>query len=325
MGHIGIVVLNWNNFAATRRCLVSLQRTEGVSWHVYLVDNASSDGSAEQLTHAFQNYCKITVIRNHRNFGFAGGCNTGIRAALEAGADLVVLLNNDCVILESNWLRHGLVAMESYPRTGIVGGKIYNWPPDRTIWSTGGYIKRLGGEVHIGHKEIDRGQHNKRLPREFISGACMLINRDVINTIGYLPQAYFFGKEEWEYSIRAGRAGFRILYEPAMRIWHEASSSHDATDATYIYNGAVSRILFRRRNFSRLYFLTWYVAYWVYANLVWDLAHIVRRRHFSVRVPAWQIKHALRRALRDGRRVKQVDEDMLQRYRNSRPLGSTGR
>ena len=85
---VAAVVLSWNGREDTLACLRSLE-AEGAD--VIVVDNASEDGSAEAVT-------EVELIRNPQNLGYAGGMNVGIRAALQRGADAVLLLNNDVVV-----------------------------------------------------------------------------------------------------------------------------------------------------------------------------------------------------------------------------------
>src|SRR5205823_7687354 len=133
--------------------------------------------------------------------------------------------NNDCLLADPDFLERGVELGESDPRVGIVGGKILVWPDTHLIWSTGGHIGFWGGETHVGHLETDHGQYDRVVARGFISGAFMLIKRQVIEAIGMLPEAYFFGKEEWEFSTRAIGAGFTLLYQPSFRVYHESSIS----------------------------------------------------------------------------------------------------
>src|SRR5262249_6103982 len=148
------------------------------------------------------------------------------------GCDYVLLLNNDCVIEDPAFLEPAIALAESEPGIGIVGGKITFWPETRRLWSTGGSISFWGAERHYGTGQLDEGQFDRRADRSFISGALMLVRAAVWQRIGLLPDAYFFGKEEWEFSRRAGKAGFRLVYEPGFRVHHEASNSHDWLDPT---------------------------------------------------------------------------------------------
>lgn len=316
---VGIVLLNWRNYPASSRCLESLARITYPAARTYLVDNASADGSMERLTAEFANR-GIEFLWNDANLGFAAGCNVGVRRALADGCGYVLLLNNDCVVDRPDFLEHGVAAAEADPRVGIVGGKILFFPDTTRIWSTGGWIGRWGDEHHVGHGETDRGQYDTAADRTFISGALMLIRRRVLERLGELPEAYFFGKEEWEYSTRAIRAGFVLRYEPSFRVLHEASDSHEWTDPTYVYNGTLSKVLYRRRNLSVPAFALWWAVFRAYLEFLLPLRHALQRGRFLKGMPFTTLRAAMRSAVRDVPGCEKVTLEMLERFRRDSGL-----
>lgn len=315
---VGIVVLNWRNHAASRRCLGSLLAVGTPAHRTYLLDNASGDGSMERLRGEFEGRGPV-FIQNEANLGFAAGCNVGIRRALEDGCGSVLLLNNDCVVGDPGFLERGVARADADERHGIVGGKITFWPETGRLWSTGGFIRFWGGERHLGHGELDRGQYDAAAERTFISGALMLIRREVFERIGLLPEAYFFGKEEWEFSRRAHRAGFRLVYEPGFRVHHEASNSHDWFDPAYAYNSHLSRILYKRRNLNPAAWALWSAAYAAYARWLFPLRYRWRRETFRPGLSAEILHTALKDALADARGLERITEDTLQAFRRRHP------
>ena len=310
---VGIVILNWNNLEASARCLRSLADLTYPRHRIYLLDNASTDGSWEALEREFRG--RIVAIRNPANVGFSAGCNPGIRRALADGCDYVLLLNNDCVVVDADFLEPMVALAESDPDIGLVGGKIVLWPETSRLWSTGGTLDFWGGERHTGHREPDRGQYDVVAPREFISGALMLIRRSVVERIGELPEAYFFGKEEWEYSTRARRAGFRLRYQPAARIAHEASNSTDAADLMYVYNGTLSKILYKRRNLPRWAFALWNACYAAYLFALYPLKYALRSREYLRGHGPEELRRVTREAWRDSRGLEQVTAEQLAAFR----------
>jgi GT2 family glycosyltransferase len=315
MPRVGILVLNWNNHEASQRCLESLRSITYPNAVVYVVDNGSADGSMDRLEMEFAGP-PFVMQRNGKNLGFAAGCNEGIARAIAEGCDYVLLLNNDCIIFDPGFLEHGVALAEASPAVGLVGGKILFWPDTEMIWSTGGQIQFWGSEKHIGWRERDRGQYERILRRTFISGALMLIKREVIEAIGLLPDAYFFGKEEWEYSTRALRAGFLLLYQPKFRVYHEAHNSHAAVDPTYAYNWTLSKILYKRRNMSAIEYRLWRTVYSLYMHVLFDLKYALRRGTYQQNVSRALLRHAGLQALRDSAWVEKITEDLLQKFRD---------
>ena len=310
---VGIVVLNWNNLEASARCLRSLASASYPARRVYLLDNASTDGSWEALQAEFSG--QFELLRNSGNLGFSAGCNPGIRRAFADGCDYALLLNNDCVVTDPGFIEAMVSLAESDPRIGLVGGKIVFWPETTRIWSTGGSLEFWGAERHIGHREIDQGQYDTVASRTFISGALMLIRRSVVEAIGELPEAYFFGKEEWEYSSRAIRAGFRLCYQPAARIAHEASNSTDPTDLMYVYNGTLAKILYKRRNYPAAAFALWNAVFALYLFVLFPLRRALQPQVFLARQDPADLRRVMIEAWRDVRGLEQVTGEHLTAFR----------
>jgi GT2 family glycosyltransferase len=312
---VGVVILNWNNYRDTARCLDSFGSVTYANYLIYVVDNGSIDDSALRLGENFKNDY-IRFILNPENLGFASGCNKGIAQALADGCEYLLLLNNDCIICDPGFLDKAVEFAESRPECGIEGGKILFWPETDRIWSTGGYVKALGAEKYIGYSELDVGQYEVVSEREFISGAFMLIKREVARTIGLLPEAYFFGKEDLEYPVRAARAGFKVLYNPEVTIYHEASHSHSITDPTYVYNGALSHILFRKRNYGRVYFRFWFLLYALYLRFLFSIKFRVQRSRYLKGIEPSVIRGAMLCALEDSKGTSAISGAMLEAFRS---------
>jgi GT2 family glycosyltransferase len=284
------------------------------NYRIYLVDNGSTDGSTEKLVSEFKND-EIRILLNGENLGFSRGCNRGIIEALKDDCDYVLLLNNDCIVRDVAFLERGVEFAEAHPDCGIEGGKILFWPEAERIWSTGGYIKLFGAEKHIAHGEMDKGQYETVCERKFISGAFMFIKRKVLEKLGPLPEEYFFGKEEWEYSIRAIKAGFKLYYNPAFTIYHEASHSHCWTDPMYIYISTLSKILYKKRNHSWSFFLLWVSLYRLYVNVLFPIKYHSRKNIYVKGVEPKAIRLAMRRALIDSENISTISRSMGENFR----------
>src|SRR5256714_2389859 len=148
-----IVVLHWRNYARTRGALESLAKISYPNYRVLVVDNFSNDGSVEQLQTEFPAHM---FLGNESNLGFSRGCNPGICAAYSAGADYVLLLNNDMEV-EPGFLEPAVAAADEDRQIGLVTGKIL-FGDRRNIWQAGGRINgfRIQGTAR-GWNEEDRG------------------------------------------------------------------------------------------------------------------------------------------------------------------------
>ncbi len=317
---VAVITLNWNNYRVSSRCLISLRETAYCDYTIYFVDNGSNDGSGKKIAQEFQGE-KIKFIFNEKNLGFAAGCNVGIRKALGEGCDYILLLNNDCIVYDKNFLNKAVALAESDAHIGIVGGKILFWPDVKRIWSTGGYISFWSGEKHIGYGEIDKGQYNRIVERGFISGALMLIKKKVFEKISLLPEVYFFGKEEWEFSIHAKKAGFRLLYNPEFSVYHEASDSHEWTDPTYVYNGTLSKILYKKRNYRKVMFELWFFAYKLYLNFFFSFKYHLQQKKYLQGIHPEILRQTMLDAVRDMSHVEKITDEVLDNYRKLHTIG----
>src|SRR5579862_7546052 len=135
---ISIIVLNWNGKQDTLACLESLVQLSYSNFEVIVVDNGSIDGSAAVIREQFPQF---SLIENQENLGFAEGNNVGMRAALQRGAELVLLLNNDTVAAP-DLLDHFVEMFESCHEAGILGAKIYLHGQKQTLDHLGGMWNR---------------------------------------------------------------------------------------------------------------------------------------------------------------------------------------
>jgi GT2 family glycosyltransferase len=269
---VAIVILNWNGWKDTLKCLQSIHRITYDAYRVVLVDNGSSDESVAK----FREYCggeveigspdiasgththprrlveiaggnsealsgsvrtvvgmvskdDLVLIMNERNYGFSEGCNIGMRFSLSAlEVDYILLLNNDTIVAP-DFLDKLIMFGDSDKRIGILGPKIlYHDYCGRNdvIWFAGGVIKpwREKFFYHVGDGESDIGQFDVGGDTEWISGAAMLIKKELAET-ALLNTAYEFGMEDVEYCLRARKLGYRIVCVPSARIWHKVGVS----------------------------------------------------------------------------------------------------
>lgn len=218
MAKVAAVVLSWNGREDTLACLRSL---EGEDVDVIVVDNASEDGTAEAVT-------GVELIRNERNLGYAGGMNTGIRRALERGADAVLLLNND-VEVERGAIAPLAAAAEG---TGAVCPLVVFADDPGKVWYAGarfdpkrGYNGRHITETTGATTETER-----------ICGAAVLIPRETLERVGLFDEDLFAYVEDADWSLRVREAGLSLLVTPVSRVRHKVSAStggEGSPDAIY--------------------------------------------------------------------------------------------
>jgi GT2 family glycosyltransferase len=222
---LAVVVLSWNGAELTLDTLRSLAACHvPESWrlHTLVVDNASTDGSPQRVREEFPGVELLVLAENRR---FAGGNNAGIERALYAGADAVMLLNND-VVADPQLLEKLLAALEEQPQAGAVAPLIYFAPPSDRIWYGGGRCRPwLAHSSHRGLREPDHGQYRSIEDTGYLTGCCLLATAEAWRKVGFLDERYFIYAEDADWCLRARAAGYRLLFVPTARLWHRVSAS----------------------------------------------------------------------------------------------------
>lgn len=218
---VSIIVLNWNGLEDTIACLESLSKITYPDYSIVVVDNGSRGNDACVLQERYGAHAYL--IRNDRNYGYAGGNNVAIRYALENRApDFVLILNNDTVVAP-DFLSRMIEAAERDPAIGVVGSKVYYHSFPKLIQGAGGRVNMWTGQAsHIGIKQVDSGQYDTQREVDYVFGCCLLIGRQVIERIGLLDESFFSYWDETDYCFRAREAGYRVVYVPEAKVWHKA-------------------------------------------------------------------------------------------------------
>ncbi len=225
---LSIVILNYNTREQLRTCLESV-RAEGstIDTEVIVVDNASSDGSADMVAADFD---WVTLIRAPRNGGYAYGNNLGLR---QSRAPAVMLLNPDTLVPPGS-LAALLNRLAAHPEAGVVGPKLVR--PDgsmhlacrRSFPTPAVAFYRVSGLSRLFSHSPRFGRYNLTyldpdLPTEVdsVCGACLLIRRAVIDRIGPLDERFFMYGEDLDWCLRARQAGWSVRYEPSVVVQHQ--------------------------------------------------------------------------------------------------------
>jgi GT2 family glycosyltransferase len=217
---VAIVLLNWNGMAVTLECLKSLRKLHYRRAHIILVDNGSTDGSLPAIRKSFRT---VEILEMGRNLGFARGANIGLRHALQRGADLLMLLNNDTVV-DPQCVDFMVDTLLSDPSIGMISPKIYYYAEPNRIWFAGGTMSMWSGTLrHIGIREYDTGQYDTIREIPNACGCCLLARRTVVEQIGFLDESFYLYTEDADWVMRARRAGYRVFYEPRAKVWHKIS------------------------------------------------------------------------------------------------------
>jgi N-acetylglucosaminyl-diphospho-decaprenol L-rhamnosyltransferase len=251
---LAIVVVSWNVRALLERCLESvfaeLARLPGWPAVVWVVDNASGDGSADMV---YQRFPQVRLIANPDNRGFAAANNQALRAlgfASDRSSDglprYAAFLNPDTT-LEQGALGAWLEAAESHPAAGIVGAAL-RYPDGRFQHSAFSFpsLAQILLDFYPLHYRLIDSRLNGRYPRQFYErgepfpidhplGAAMLARREAIEATGLLDEGFFIYAEEVDWCMRMRAAGWPALCAPAVHIvHHEAQSTHQFRERMFV-------------------------------------------------------------------------------------------
>lgn len=218
------IVVNYRTPELTIACIESLLASvEPV--HVIVVDNASGDGSTDQLTARFADDERMTIIARDVNDGYTGGNNVGVDAARAMHATYALVLNSDTV-LEPRCISLLVREAERDPRIALVTPRIFFGDRPDVLWFGGGHYSPWHGRPrHVGVNRSANDGWTERRDASFASGCALLVRLDAFDG-PLFDETLFSYAEDLDLSIRARRARYRIRYVPDAIVWHHEGSSH---------------------------------------------------------------------------------------------------
>jgi GT2 family glycosyltransferase len=225
---VSLILVNYNSKEHLERCLASIkQNNKRHSLEIIVVDNASTDGSQAMVRAA---HPEVTLIRNTNNLGFGKANNLGIQLAK---GKYLLLLNND-TILNNDAIAALVKCLDNAPKAGIVACKVFepdgkiqkncrSFPlsPFDTMFGRASLFSKLFPSNPITKRTtLSDWDYNSPRQVDWVSGACMLIRRKVLDQIGLLDENYFMYWEDTDFCKRAKDAGWEIWFTPEGEIVH---------------------------------------------------------------------------------------------------------
>jgi GT2 family glycosyltransferase len=226
---VRVIVLTWNGRRWLGDCLTSLLALDPPAAEVVVVDNASSDGTADEVRRSFPS---VQVVALDRNLGFAGGNNAGARGAT---VKYLAFLNNDTQVAPS-WLANLVAPAGADPAVGLVTSRVvYMDQPDILDSAGDGYLRCGGAFKHWHGRPVADAPGSRE-----VFGACgaaFLVRRDLFESIDGFDDAFFMVYEDVDLSYRARLAGATCLYADDAVVRHAGSASIGRVSATAVFHG----------------------------------------------------------------------------------------
>ena len=256
---LAVIILNWNDCHSTIRCVRSVLDCCRVSTNlavkectVFVVDNNSTDQSADILARWVENNesgvfpNEILYIQNDINSGYAGGNNVALKKAYDFGYNVYLLINNDA-ILTKNVIENLLESLDH--EADVLGPAIMD-PDAGEVQSAGKRLDVIFGK-HSVFKDINVGVRYVG----YVSGACIMFNKKVVDKIGFLEERYFMYTEDVEFCLRARKYSFRVACDTDVHILHSARGSIVGKNSAGIrkYYQIRNNILMSVDHFGRLH------------------------------------------------------------------------
>lgn len=311
-----VILLNYNSWKDTIECVESVMKSDLDQFKIIICDNHSNNQSlehmkrwaaGEEIAHCSNNKIikeivypliskplsyqefdenvekqnkikitnKITFISLTDNRGFAGGMNAGISLAVsQPDCQYVWCLNNDTVV-KPDAMRKLVEKISSNPHNGICSSKgMYYDSPGQEQW----LINQTGFNRWLCIRSTISNRALKMQKMASYNGASFMVTREFIQKVGLMEERYFLYCEEWDWTIRGKRAGFRLTYAEDSVIYHKQGRTTGGTELrkSYLadYYGVRSKILFTQKFYP-------YCLPTVYLGLIAAMLNRVRRKQYN--------------------------------------------
>ena len=205
---VAIIICNYNKREYVLKCINSVFNLSFKDYDLFVVDNASSDGSAEGIEAVYGN--RVILIKNKENTGGSGGFNTGMKEALKKDYRYLYLLDND-IILHENALTELYDYLESHQNVGIAGSLLYSMDNPTEIQELGAKIDWDNFTIKPNLKgSIDLGVP-KELECDYVPACSMLVRTEAIKKVGLMEETNFIYWDDIEWGHRMKLHGYKVM------------------------------------------------------------------------------------------------------------------
>lgn len=307
---VGIVIVHCGGEEMLENCICTLERQTWQDYGVWVVDNGSTDGSAERVA---TRHVGVEVVRLGENRGWSGGNNAGIRKVLESGVEWVWLLNNDTLV-GAECLEKLLNHVDKNRGIKVLSPVVRHAPPSDRVWFQGGVVDFERLEL-TGTASVEEFRDLAWPKKPYISGCAMLVHRTAFERVGLIDERFFLYCEDVDFTIRVVDAGMGVDVVSEAEIRHLVSQSTGGerkNNPLRVYFFFLSTMLFWRKVLGFWEFHTRFlrvflnkrivskaeelaeVEWEAYADALWHMVAGKRCTRRRTVAPAW-FRHLLER------------------------------
>ena len=279
---IPIILLNWNGWKDTIDCIKSLFQSTYTNFCIIIADNDSSDNSVEKIVAwLYENQIKsqiyledekilslekskVYLYEFQSNYGFAKANNKLISNINDLTYNHALLLNNDTEV-EKDFLHQLISFAKTYPQYKALTPLICYYSQKDKIWNAGGKLFLGLRKYYYTGKSIYQIKHKEKIEISFITGCALLFNKEVLERDPLFTEKFFFGEEDFDFSMRMKKQKLKMACVLDAKIYHKVSSSTKTiANLNKIYLYYLNRFVNIKLNTSPILYFIWKHLYLVY-------------------------------------------------------------
>ncbi len=283
---IGIVVLNYNTYDETVKCVNSIREHTTVGYRIYIVDNASTDGSGDALFNKYRDCTDVVVLQNKKNFGYSAGNNVGIKKAEKDGYEYIAIVNSDVELLNDAFFIM-IDTLKMYPDVLMIGpsvldnnGKESQIPRKKLTFKV--FLLDRHPFCDILHRENEQDRYYK-IPTSgvsiffgSVSGCCFIIKSSDFRLINRFDENVFLYSEEDILAYKMEDLQRKAAVNVDAKVWHKANISTNKKGNAFVHFHRWTSVLYLLKQYAHISkFKQILIVLW--NTITWDLLSLVSK------------------------------------------------
>lgn len=223
-----VIICNYNGGEDTVKCIEAVIHSKDIKCDIYVVDNASTDGSADRIGRQFGK--KVTILQNAENLGGSGGFGRGLRMAVDEGYPYIMMLDNDAYV-DRDTIKKLHRYLEENPSVGIAGAKIMMSDDPGRIMD---YAKTIDFEAFIDRSKwcgkLDSEETQEPRECDFAAATAAMVRREVLLKCGGMDEAHFIYYDDIELGYRIKQSGYKVVSLGNAKAWHKSGMTRKTSN-----------------------------------------------------------------------------------------------